>query len=199
MSPAERTGGDVNAREAALADAGSLGMTLFLISLGMLFAASMVGYVVVRLRAPEWPPAGTPALPWGLWVSTAILLLSSVTMHWAMVSVLKGRQEYLRAAMLITTLLGVLFLFTQTINWIYLLVLHVTATSNLFAFMFYLLTGLHALHVVGGVATLIVVTFRAHEGVYTVERHQGIRHCGMYWHFLDCVWLVMFSVIYLIG
>ncbi|MBI2840046.1 MAG: cytochrome c oxidase subunit 3, partial [Acidobacteria bacterium] len=124
-----------SARTAAPAT-GKLGMGIFLAALGMLFAASMVAYLIVRARAQAWPPPGMPRLPAGLWVSTIILLISSATMHWALTSARRDRHATLCGAMLITTLLGVLFLVSQTVNWIYLLALHMTDTPNLYAFTF---------------------------------------------------------------
>ena len=87
--------------------AGALGMAFFLASLTVLFLASLVGYLVVRSRADVWPPPGSPALPPGLWVSTAIILASSATAHLAVVGIRKGNQIRLLVGLLATTALGV--------------------------------------------------------------------------------------------
>jgi cytochrome c oxidase subunit III len=188
---------------AALPGAGRLGMTLFLAALGMLFAASMVGYLVVRLRAPAWPPAGSPRLPGGLWISTLILLLSSGTMHLALSGV-RGRKADPAAGatggrphlwLWATFALGLAFLASQLLNWIHLIVgSHLPAQSNLYAFTFYMLTGLHGAHVVGGLIPLAVTSIRGGRGRYTPLAHDGVLFMSMYWHFLDAVWLVMFAV-----
>ncbi len=180
------------------ASTGTFGMALFLVSLSALFAASIVGYLVVRSRAEAWPPPGMPALPAGLWASTVILLLSSVTMHWALRSARLDRQAALRAGMVATLVLGMAFLVSQIANWSTLLAAHVTVSSSLYAFTFYTLTGLHAAHVLGGIVLLSVVTANAFRRRYSREDHAGVLYGTMYWHFLDAVWVVMFTLIFLI-
>ena len=69
--------------------------------------------------------------------------------------------------------------------------------TNLYGFLFYLLTGLHALHVVGGLVPLAVTTARAWQGKYTAVAHAGVEHVALYWHFLDVIWLVLFGVLVL--
>jgi cytochrome c oxidase subunit 3 len=178
-------------------DMGRFGMKLFLASLSMLFAAGMIGYLVVRLRSDSWPPKGAPELPMGLWISTLILLVSSGTIHRAVESARADRQRGLRFGLLATTVLGVAFLISQTLNWVTLAAMNLTAGANLYAFTFYVLTGLHAAHVIGGVVLLTIVTIKAFRGRYTAGGHVGVVYASMYWHFLDVVWLVMFAVLYL--
>ena len=179
--------------------AGTLGMTLFLVSLSILFAASLAGYLVVRARAVAWPPPDMPRLPAGLWVSTIIILVSSGTIQFALASARRDRAGALIGAMLITTLLGVVFLFSQAVNWGWLIwIQHATPRSGMYLFTFYALTGLHALHVIGGLVLLTVVTARAFRGRYSSAFHPGVRYSAMYWHFLDVVWLVMFVLLFLL-
>ncbi len=172
-------------------------MVLFLMSLSVLFAAAMVGYLAIRLRADAWPPPGMPGLPAGLWLSAALLLTGSGSVHWALTSARGDRQTMLLAAMIITLVLGVLFLISQAVNWAALMDLHVRPATNLYGFTFFMLTGLHGAHVVGGLVLLIVVTTRAFRGRYGAEAHAGVVYSAMYWHFLDAVWLVMFATMYL--
>jgi len=178
--------------------AGVLGMAVFLAALGVLFAASVAGYLVVRLRAPAWPPPGMPRLLSGLWVATAAIVAASVSIQQALATMRLGQTRtsvrWLRA----TVALGTLFLVVQAINWWGL----VTAdfglrTRNLYAFTFYMLTGLHAVHVVGGLLPLVIVTSRAARGRYGSGWHPGVSYCAMYWHFLDGVWIVLFTVLVL--
>jgi len=180
------------------AGTGTLGMVLFLVSLSVLFAASIVGYLAVRSRAEVWPPPGMPVLPGGLWASTLILLLSSVTMHWALRSARSDRQVALQAGMVATIVLGLAFLVSQIANWSTLVAAHVTVSLNLYAFTFYMLTGLHAAHVLGGIFLLSFVAANAFRGRYSPEHHAGVLYSAMYWHFLDAVWVVMFALIFLI-
>ena len=102
-------------------------------------------------------------------------------------------------AMLLTTMLGVAFLASQTVNWFALVAAKLTAKTNLYGFTFYMLTGLHAAHVVGGVIPLGVVTVRAWRGRYSSSFHPGVRYCGIYWHFLAAVWLVLFIMLVVAG
>jgi heme/copper-type cytochrome/quinol oxidase subunit 3 len=185
-------------RRASLEGAGTLGVTIFLVSLSVLFLASLVGYLVVRLRADEWGPGGGDRYPEGLWISTLVILAASVTVHRALRAARlgDGRGTY---RMLLTTLaLGAAFLLLQTINWIQLASDGITARTGLYGFTFYIFTVLHALHVVGGIIPLVASTRRARRGGYSVDDHAGVLHVAMYWHFLDAVWMVLFVVI-LIG
>ena len=176
---------------------GKLGMRLLIASLAMLFAASITGYIVVRTRAEVWPPAGMPALPSGLWLSTVLIVLSSVTMAWAVGGIRRDRQQPLRVGLLLTLLLGLGFLANQTVNWFSLVAADVRPGANLYAFTFFVLTWLHALHVVGGLVPLGLVTARAWRGAYSAPFHPGVEYTAMYWHFLDVVWLVLFAVLFL--
>jgi heme/copper-type cytochrome/quinol oxidase subunit 3 len=176
---------------------GKLGMRLLIASLAVLFAASITGYIVVRTRAEVWPPEGMPALPAGLWLSTVLIVVSSLTMMWAVAGIRRDRQRPLRLGLLLTLLLGLSFLASQTVNWFGLVAADVRPGANLYAFTFYLLTWLHALHVVGGLVPLGLVTARAWRGGYSAGFHPGVEYTAMYWHFLDVVWLVLFTVLYL--
>ena len=177
--------------------AGRLGMILFLVALGMLFGGSMVGYLVVRLRAASWPPVGSPRLPGGLWISTVILLASGATMVLSMRAAREGEARSLRNRLLATTVLGSAFLVSQGFNWAQLIPA-LPAQSSLYAFTFYLLTGLHGAHVLGGLIPLGIATVRAGRGRYLLN-YEGVRYVSMYWHFLDAVWIVMFVVLVVAG
>jgi cytochrome c oxidase subunit 3 len=180
-------------------DAGRLGMKILVLALSMLFGASILGYLVIRSRAPAWPPPGMPRLPGTLWISTLIIVVSSVTMQWAVRTARADRPRRLRAAMLATTVLAVAFLVSQTLNWFTLAAGSLTAATNLYGFTFYVLTGLHAAHVIGGVIPLAVVTSRSWQGRYSATFHPGVEYCAIYWHFLAVVWLVMFALLELAG
>lgn len=183
-------------REGHLPGAGILGMRIFLATLGMLFVASLFGYVIIRTRAPEWPPAGMPPLPPGLWVATAVIVACSATIHLALASIRLGQTSKASRWLAATFVLGIVFLVLQAFNWAALVGANVTATTkNLYAFTFYMLTGLHAAHVVGGLIPLGIVLARTVRGKYGSGWHAGIRYCAMYWHFLDAVWIVLFAVL----
>jgi cytochrome c oxidase subunit 3 len=173
-------------------------MTIFLISLSVLFAAAITGYLLVRLRAAQWVPAGVEPLPSGLWASTVLLLVSSATMHGAVLAIGRGKRNASTRLLQATMALGIAFLFLQAFNWWRMVALNnVLATRSLYAFTFYMLTGLHALHVIGGLIPLAVTAARARRGAYSWADFEGVRLMAMYWHFLGAVWLVLFVVLLL--
>jgi len=186
---------DDGAPNAGTTPTGRLGMRLLLAALAMLFAASIVGFLAVRLRAPSWPPAGMPRLPASLWLSTVLILASSATIELACRGARTGRDGRLRAGLTLTLLLGVAFLANQTFGWFALVASRLTATANLYGFTFFMLTGLHAAHVLGGIAPLAFVTARAWRADGAAAPRAGVEYTAMYWHFLTVVWLVMYAVL----
>jgi heme/copper-type cytochrome/quinol oxidase subunit 3 len=189
------TGGDPRqVREGAIPGAGVLGMWIFLATLTVLFLASIVGYLVVRLKATDWPPPGMPRLPAGLWLATLVLIAGSVTIHLALRAIRSDERAASTRWLGMTTTLALTFLAIQSWNWWGLIRLHMTAASNLYAFTFFMLTGLHAAHVIGGVALLAIVLSRSLRGRYGSSYYGGVTYAAMYWHFLDAIWLVLFAV-----
>lgn len=179
--------------------AGLLGMRIFIASLSMLFAASVFGYLVVRLRATEWPPPGMPRLPSGLWLSTAVLVTCSLTIHRALKAIRLGETSASTRWIWSTFALGTAFLAIQGVNWAGLLARNAVVGKNLYAFTFFMLTGLHAAHVVGGLIALGIVGAKSALGRYGSGWHPGVRYAAMYWHFLDGVWVVLFGVLLAFG
>jgi cytochrome c oxidase subunit 3 len=98
----------------------------------------------------------------------------------------------------LTAILGLVFLAIQTWNWAVLIRMHGGPTDGLYGFLFFFLTVMHAIHVIAGLAPLLVATGRARTGRYTREAHYGIRHLAIYWHFLGVMWLLLFGVLYLL-
>lgn len=168
-------------------------MWLFLAALGMLFASSMAAYVIVRLRAT----AGPVELPALLWLSTVIMLASSVTIHAALTAVRRERQQTFQSMILATLVLAVLFVMVQMPAMVALLTAHGAMRMqgvHVYGLVFFLVL-LHALHVIGGVAGLARIAAYARLGRFDHESHAPVRHIAMYWHFLDMVWLVMFGIL----
>ena len=168
------------AREGAIPGAGVLGMWVFLATLTVLFLAAIVGYLVVRLKATDWPPPGMPRLPAGLWLATLVLLAGSVTIHRAYRAVRQGERAASTRWLAVTTALACAFLAVQGWNWWGLIRLRLTAASNLYAFTFFMLTGLHAAHVIGGVVLLAVVLARSVRGRYGSGAYAGVTYAAMY-------------------
>jgi heme/copper-type cytochrome/quinol oxidase subunit 3 len=169
-----------------------MGITWFLASLSMLFVGSLVAVVWVRIAADQWPPAGAPALPRLLWLSTALLIGCSVTIHRALGAIRRGDRQGLQRRLISTACLATLFLTSQAVGW-YQFFDAAVFESHLYGFSFYVLTGLHAAHVIGGIVALAVVLVMTYRGSYTWAHYPGIRNTAIYWHFLDAVWLVLFG------
>ncbi len=170
-------------------------MALLLASLAMGLGAVLVFYFVMRARTAAWPPPGSPPLPRGLWLSTALILASSGTMHAAWRGIHRGQVATLGSMMSATLLLAVGFLVSQVVNWGLAVAANLPPGANMYAITFYLLTGLHGLHVLGGLVPLTVVTGRALTGRYNAANCAGVGYCAMYWHFVDAAWLVMFAAL----
>jgi cytochrome c oxidase subunit III len=181
--------------------AGRLGMRLFLASLTMLFGGSLLGFIVIRVQMRHyWPDL--PPLPKLLWLSTFILIISSISMQWALEAVKRDRQQQLRTGMIVTTLLGVAFLTVQVRCWLTWLAPVSQQWRELSEFRlaltgFYVLTVLHALHVIGGLIPMTITARHASAGFYSSDDHAPVHYCAMYWHFLDAVWMVLFALLML--
>jgi cytochrome c oxidase subunit 3 len=184
------------AHQSSRVHAPTLGMLLFIMSEVMIFGAFFTAYFFIRVVTKDpWPAHGTvfPEGPTG--VNTGILLASSLTLHWALVSVKKGNRFGLKAGMIATFLLGLTFLILQINEYIHLgFAPHDAAQAT----VFYSLTGLHGAHVVVGLGALIIVTVRAFRGHYTPEEHAGMEVPGIYWHFVDIMWVIVYTAVYVI-
>ena len=161
----------------------------------MLFGAALVGYLVIRLRAPEWPPPGSPSLPGGVWISTALLAALSSVLILAERAVREGRVENLSRNLVVSDLLAVAFLASQVGCWMRLAADNVLPQQNLLVWGFYTLSFLHAAHVLAGLVPLILVTVRAHRGRYTAADYEGVQFVAMYWHFLLVTWVAILAVL----
>jgi cytochrome c oxidase subunit 3 len=173
-----------------------LGMLLFIISEVMVFGAFFTAYFFIRVvSADQWPAEGTelPKLIAG--VNTAILLSSSLTMHWAQTSVKNGNRFGLQAGILTTFLLGLTFLFIQVNEYVHI---GFAPSDHAQGSVFYGLTGLHGAHVFIGLTLLAMVTVRAFRGHFSPHEHRGVEVPGIYWHFVDVMWIVVYTTIYIL-
>ncbi|MDB5171603.1 MAG: cytochrome c oxidase subunit family protein [Phycisphaerales bacterium] len=173
---------------------GTFGMILFLIALFMLFAAAMLGYVLIRVHGPKSPALGTIHVPQSLWLSTALVIAASFTIHLAQKSLRREHQPEFRRWLMITLALAVAFVLVQAPSMTLLLSQHHASMTNsmpLYGFIFFLVL-VHALHVVGGIVALVITNSKATKGHYDHEHYLPVHHAAMYWHFLDGVWLTMF-------
>lgn len=192
-------GVDPTPREASFGNAGTVGMILFLLALLILFLSGLILYVWIRLNGPKSPAAGSIHLPGTLWLSTALVIGVSVALAVAGRQIRRGEQRSYRNSLTAALALAAGFLTVQAPAMVTLLSSHQSfrgSGMHLYGLIFFLVL-LHALHVVGGMVSLVLVTLKAHRGEYERAAHDPIRHTTMYWHFLDGVWLVMFAVLYL--
>ena len=174
-----------------------VGMLLFIASETMLFGAFFTALFFVRIvAAPDvWPPEGFHLPVFVAGVNTAILLTSSFTMHWALQSIKRGNRAGLKAGLVLTLVMGTAFLVTQMIEYARV---GFNPSDGSFGTIFFGLTGLHGAHVFVGLTLLAVATTRAFRGHYTPEHHHGVEIPGIYWHFVDVMWIVVYATIYLL-
>src|SRR3712207_755264 len=175
-------------------------MLLFIISEVMVFGAFFTAYFFIRVvQGEEWFPFGEFALPKGVaGVNTAILLSSSLTIHWALVCIKRNNHAGLKAGLTLTSLLGATFLFVQINEYINLTQEGMTPQAFAQGSIFYGLTGLHGAHVAVGLTLLLFATVRAFRGHFSAAEHRGVEVPGIYWHFVDVMWIVVYSTIYLL-
>jgi cytochrome c oxidase subunit III len=175
-----------------------LGMLLFIISEIMVFGAFFTAYFFIRIVAEghTWFPIDGKDLPVAVaGVNTAILVSSSLTLHWAQTSIKNGNRFGLQAGMTATFLLGLTFLFIQINEYVHI---GFAPQDHAQATIFFSLTGLHGAHVTIGLILLGMVTIRAFRGHFSPEHHHGVEIPGIYWHFVDVMWIVVYTAIYVI-
>jgi cytochrome c oxidase subunit 3 len=173
-----------------------LGMLLFIISEIMLFGAFFTAYFFIRVVGEaDWPARGEE-LPVAIaGVNTAILLSSSFTMHWTLEGVRNENRNALRVGILTTFLLGLTFLTIQINEYVHI---GFSPADNAQGTIFYCLTGLHGSHVFIGLMLLAMVMVRAFRGHYSAKEHRGVEVPGIYWHFVDIMWIFVFSTLYVL-
>jgi cytochrome c oxidase subunit 3 len=174
-----------------------LGMLLFIISEVMVFGAFFTAYFFIRVvSGDKWFPVDGNKLPVAVaFVNTCILVSSSFTLHWAEHSIKANNRFGLKAGILSTFLLGATFLFVQINEYV-----HIGFAPHDFAqgSVFYGLTGLHGAHVAVGLTLLLFVVIRSWRGHYSPEEHRGVDVPGIYWHFVDVMWIVVFTSVYVL-
>jgi heme/copper-type cytochrome/quinol oxidase subunit 3 len=180
------------------AGTGTFGMVLFLMSLTMLFAAGLIGYIIIRSRAEGVDIVG---LPLSLWLSTGLIVTSSAFLHYANLSLKAGHDTAFRMGLLVTFLLGLGFAAAQAPGLSSLIETHqAAAEANVYLFsLIVFLVIVHGLHVVGGLIPMAVTLRKAFNDHYGPDNSEPVHRLTMYWHFLDVVWVVMFSTFLVLG
>jgi heme/copper-type cytochrome/quinol oxidase subunit 3 len=172
------------------------GFVLFLVSEAWIFLNLIAAYVYLRWLSPAAQPMALPhrelLVPS---VNTAILLGSGLVAHWASTRLDRGDERRLERGFGLTIVLGLLFLAGQAYEYAHAAF---TPQSSAYGACFFTLTGLHGLHVVFGLAFLLVLLLRARRGAFTDGRTFPVEAGTLYWHFVDAVWVVLFGLLYLI-
>ncbi len=170
------------------------GMAGLIATEAALFTFLLFSYFYVGSYSPQWPPVSKPELTLSA-PNTLILLASSATLWWGERGIRKGNRSSLIAGIVMTFVLGAVFLSIQMVEY------HKTKflpQSHAYGSMFYTITGFHSAHVAIGLLMLLFVLTRSLLGHFTPRRHLAIKNVSMYWHFVDIVWIVIFTLVYLI-
>ncbi|MBA4179704.1 MAG: hypothetical protein C0506_03865 [Anaerolinea sp.] len=191
---------------------GMLGFILFIASEVMFFGGLFSAYFIARADSAQWPPedvleqmklAGTAAQSVKLelefvlpLIATFILVSSSVTMQWAVMQIQKGSRTGLIWGLFISLVLGLTFLTMQMYDYTQL---PFSSGDTVWATSFYTLTGFHGAHVAGGAIFMLVCLVRAMNGQFSAAHHEAVEACSFYWHFVDVVWIALFTTLYVVG
>lgn len=173
-------------------------MWAFLGSDCLFFGSLIATYLLYKGKSLVGPyPADVFNIPYTS-VSAFVLLMSSLTMVLALAAIQRGDQRGLRIWLAATTLLGTVFIGGQYFEFTTFYHDGLSLTTNLFGTTFYVLTGFHGAHVTIGIIILLSFLVMSLRGRVTPEQHLNIELAGLYWHFVDVVWIVIFTVIYLV-
>jgi len=177
---------------------GKLGIWLFLASEVMLFGALFSTYIILRMGAPEWPHGELNV--WLGMANTFILIGSSVTMVMAWASLKLGEWGKHRVYLALTVLLSVAFLVNKYFEYSHHWALGELPSKSTFLAIYFTLTGLHGIHILGGIVVMLYFLgpgakmYKTNPGQFT----NRIEYTGLYWHFVDLVWIFLFPVLYLL-
>ena len=184
---------------------GMLGFILFLASEVMFFGGLFAAYFIARADSPQWPPALSAAqeargvelhLEFALpFIATCVLVLSSVTIQLGVWAIQKGDRSGLIRWLFVSIVLGLAFLTAQMYDYSQL---PFRSGDTIYGTTFYTLTGFHGAHVAGGIIFMMVMLVRSMGGQFSAQRHEAVEACSFYWHFVDVVWLALFTTLYIV-
>ncbi len=175
---------------------GFWGVVVLIATEGMLFLALIATYFFLRASAPTWPLGGIepPELGWRAWTFTAILLGSSIPIFWADAAIKKGRRRAVGIGLMLSALMGAAFLVNTifefrdlTFGW----------DTNAYGSIYYVIVGLHATHVAVGLMISAVVQVKLWTGLVDEEHHTSVEVFSLYWHFVDAVWILVYSAVFI--
>ncbi|MDK1489875.1 cytochrome c oxidase subunit 3 [Sinorhizobium sp. 7-81] len=170
--------------------AAKIGLGVFLAVVGALFTLFISAYFM-RMASSDWSPMPLPRF---LWINTGVLVVSSVTLHWAKVEAERRNDEAARTSLLVALAAGLAFLVGQLFAWRALSSAGYLLSGNPANSFFYMITGMHGLHIVGGLAALGRVTLRTWDAPIDRRTRLAIGLCATYWHFMLAVWVVLFAL-----
>lgn len=179
---------------------GITGILVTISSLSVLFITSLIGFFWVKSAAitkGTWIPVGIPKIPFELVISTSLILVSSFSFHLSLKFFQEKKFSNYKISFLITYSLAILFILFQILAWKKMFDLNLKPTTpNLFSFIFYFLTSLHILHVLFGIIPMTKILKKIFQLDTSTQQGNRLVISAIYWHFLDAVWLVLFSVLY---
>jgi cytochrome c oxidase subunit III len=174
---------------------GLFGFMVFLLSESMVFASFFLAYFALRLTTPNWLPPGFEGLELTKpAINTAVLVSSSFVIYFAERSLKQNKLRMFRSLWLLASAMGTYFLVGQAIEW---RGLPFKLTTGLFGTTFYLLTGFHGLHVLAGILLQLLMFGRSFIPGNYDRTHFGVSAASLFWHFVDVIWLILFSLLYL--
>jgi len=168
-------------------------IVIAMVSIVMFFMAMASAYIFLRANSTRWVPL---QLPWIIWVNTTILVLSSGAIELARRRLALADVRQFRKLWLTATTLGILFLAGQLVAWRQFVLAGFYVATNQASSFFYIFTGLHGLHLLGGVCALLYVSFRKFEKA-KVSRSVVAEVASYYWHFMDGLWIFLLALLYL--
>ncbi|MBD2363067.1 MULTISPECIES: cytochrome c oxidase subunit 3 [unclassified Anabaena] len=173
-----------------------VGLLTFLASESLMFGGFFATYLFFRGTTDVWPPEGTEVELFVPAINTAILISSSFVIHFGDMAIKKNNVWGMRFWYFLTAIMGAAFLAGQVYEYMNL---GYGLTTNVFANCFYIMTGFHGLHVFIGLLLILGVLWRSRRsGHYSASKHTGIEMAEMYWHFVDIIWIVLFTLVYII-
>jgi heme/copper-type cytochrome/quinol oxidase subunit 3 len=174
---------------------GYWGMVLVIATESFIFVSLLAAYFYLRSSASVWPEGGIkePEL-FPTWVFSIVLIGSSLPIFWGEAAIKRGQVRRLQVALALALLMGAAFLGNEGYEWA-----HLTFpwSANAYASSFYVITGLHGIHVLVGLVMNAQVQVKARLGKLSADRHVSMQVFGLYWHFVDAVWIAVFSSLYL--
>ena len=194
-------------------EAGTLGMWAFLITEILFFGGMFMAYILYRTKYPDAFASASAHLDWRLGgANTAVLIISSLTMALAVYYAQTGNRKLLMLFLVLTMLLGATFLGVKGYEYYHKYLDHLIPgfgftwhghgdpqQVQMFYFIYFMMTGIHALHMIVGLGIMTVILIMAKRARFTPEYHSPVEISGLYWHFVDIVWIFLFPLLYLLG